>query len=337
MKIAAHALAAVAMAGACSAFCAHPLHPQHSTLDTNFSFYVGMCDASAAVALNNELFAVANDEDNSLRIYHAGKGGLPVSSQDLSLLLRVDRKKPETDLEGAAWIGDQIYWISSHGRNREGEFRASRHRFFATKVEERGGRLQLKASGRVYASLLSDLLRDSRLRPFRLDRASLLPPKVKGALNIEGLCATPERALLIGFRNPIPQNRALIIPLLNPADVVSGKTARLGDPALLDLGGRGIRDIVRWRDRYVIVAGAHDGRENSKLFEWSGGAAQPREVTSINFTNFNPEAIITYPDPARPFQILSDDGTLVINGVACKNLPNPNLRKFRALWFSLPD
>ena len=42
------------------------------------SFYVGMCDASAAVALNNELFAVANDEDNSLRIYNAAKGGAPV-------------------------------------------------------------------------------------------------------------------------------------------------------------------------------------------------------------------------------------------------------------------
>ena len=58
------------------------------------SFYVGMCDASAAVALNNELFAVANDEDNSLRIYHAAKGGAPVYRHDLSVLLRVDRKKP---------------------------------------------------------------------------------------------------------------------------------------------------------------------------------------------------------------------------------------------------
>src|SRR4026207_2322992 len=127
---------------------------QAPTLTSTQAFYVGMCDASAAVALNNELFAVANDEDNSLRIYHAAKGGLPVSSQDLSTLLKVDRKKPETDLEAACWLGDHIYWISSHGRNRDGKFRPSRHRFFATKVEQKAGRLQLSPVGRVYVNLL---------------------------------------------------------------------------------------------------------------------------------------------------------------------------------------
>jgi len=332
MKIAAYAIAMMSLA---SGVC--PVSAAGSILDTNHAFYVGMCDASAAVALNNELFAVANDEDNSLRIYHATKGGLPVSSQDLSTLLRVDRKKPETDLEAACWLGDHIYWISSHGRNRDGKFRASRHRFFATKVEQKAGRLQLSVVGRVYVNLLPDLLRDSRLRPFRLDRASLLPPKAAGGLNIEGLCDTPEDTLLIGFRNPIPQKRALIVPLLNPAEVINGKISRLGAPLLLDLGGRGIRDIVRWRNRYIIIAGAHDGSENSKLFEWSGDSAPPRELTSVTFKNFNPEAIIVYPDNVKPFQLLSDDGTVLINGVGCKTIANTNLKKFRAAWVSLPE
>ena len=108
-----------------------------------------MCDASAAVAINNELFAVANDEDNSLRIYNAEKGGAPVYRHDLSTVLRVDKKRAETDLEGASWMGDRIFWISSHGRNKDGEYRASRHRFFATRVEERDGRLHLAPVGRV--------------------------------------------------------------------------------------------------------------------------------------------------------------------------------------------
>jgi hypothetical protein len=332
MRIAAYAIAIVSLAGG-----ACPVSAAGSVLDTNYAFYVGMCDASAAVALNNELFAVANDEDNSLRIYHASKGGLPVSSQDLSTLLKVDRKKPETDLEAACWLGDHIYWISSHGRNRDGKFRASRHRFFATKVDQKAGRIQLTAVGRVYVNLLPDLLRDPRLRPFRLDRASLLPPKAAGGLNIEGLCATPEDTLLIGFRNPIPQKRALIVPLLNPTEVINGKISRLGAPMLLDLGGRGIRDIVRWRDRYVIIAGAHDGSENSKLYEWSGESAPAHELTSVTFKNFNPEALIVYPDNAKPLQLLSDDGTVQINGVGCKTLANTNLRKFRAVWVSLPE
>src|SRR4051812_47763733 len=97
------------------------------------TIFRGMCDASAAVALDDDLFAVANDEDNTIRVYHAAKGGPPVSSVDLSAFLRVDPKFPETDLEGAAWLGDRIFWMASHGRNHDGKFRASRDRFFATR------------------------------------------------------------------------------------------------------------------------------------------------------------------------------------------------------------
>ena len=37
-------------------------------------------------------------------------------------------------LSGAAWLGDRIFWIGSHGRNRDGKYRASRHRFFAVRI-----------------------------------------------------------------------------------------------------------------------------------------------------------------------------------------------------------
>ena len=40
--------------------------------------YRGLCDASAVEALDANLFAVANDEDNVLRIYDRLKVGLPV-------------------------------------------------------------------------------------------------------------------------------------------------------------------------------------------------------------------------------------------------------------------
>ena len=48
-------------------------------------------------------------------------------------------------------------------------------------------------------------------------------------MNIEGLCPTPEGELLIGFRNPIPGERALIVPLKNPGELIEGKPARFGD------------------------------------------------------------------------------------------------------------
>src|SRR5678815_5624216 len=86
------------------------------------TIYHGMCDASAAVALDGDHFAVGNDEDNRLRIYRTSQDGMPVQSRDLSAFLKVNPQRPESDLEGAAWLGDRIFWITSHGRNREGKF-----------------------------------------------------------------------------------------------------------------------------------------------------------------------------------------------------------------------
>src|SRR5207247_7832652 len=51
--------------------------------------YRGMCDASAAVSLTTNLFIVANDEDNILRVYRRHPGGLPMLSIDLNAFLRV--------------------------------------------------------------------------------------------------------------------------------------------------------------------------------------------------------------------------------------------------------
>src|SRR5437870_778872 len=49
--------------------------------------YAGMCDASAAVALTDRLFAVASDEDSVIRVYSREQGGPPVQSIDLTTFL----------------------------------------------------------------------------------------------------------------------------------------------------------------------------------------------------------------------------------------------------------
>lgn len=296
----------------------------------------GMCDASAAVAIDKDLFAVANDEDNVIRIYRANKSGTPVDAIDLSTFLRVDPKFPETDLEGAAWLGDKIFWIASHGRNHDGKFRASRDRFFATTLAKTNDTVRLVPVGRPYMSLLGDFIRDPRLKPFKLAAASRLPPKHPSGLNIEGLCATPDKRLLIGFRNPIPNGKALIVPLLNPDDVVSGSSAKLGDPVLLNLEGKGVRDIGYWHGKYVIIAGSYDAAGVSEVYLWKGGSAQPQRMRGIDLQKINPEAVVVYPELPIGFQLLSDDGTKLIDGMICKRLPNPIRKQFRSVWVNPP-
>jgi hypothetical protein len=82
---------------------------------------------------------------------------------------------------------------------------------------------------------------------------------------------------LIGFRSPIPNGRALVVPLWNPLEVTRGGRARLGEPMLLDLGGRGLRSLSTWRGRYLIVAGEPASGGPSTLYEWDG-RGQPRDL-----------------------------------------------------------
>jgi len=294
----------------------------------------GCCDASAAVAVNSNLFLVADDEGNALRVYRRDQSGGPLQAFQAGPFLHVDPHKPETDLEGAARIGDRIYWITSHGRNREGEERESRHRFFATSFAVNGqGQVELKTVGRPYARLLNDLLREPRLRQFNLLTSSLLPPKARNGLNIEGLCATTKGELLIGFRNPIPNEQALLVPLQNPAELLEGKPAKFGDPILLDLGGRGVRDLALSGDRILIIGGPHDGKGNFHIYEWRGGSDKPRKIPDTRFKGANPEALVVYPGfPPDEFQVLSDDGTRKIGEEDCKRLQDPNRKAFRSFW-----
>ena len=91
--------------------------------------YRGICDASAAVAIDADRFVVANDDKNILMAYRVGQ---PKGEEALDL--RDYLKDKNSDLEGAARIGDRIFWIASHGRKANGEFKPERRRFFATFV-----------------------------------------------------------------------------------------------------------------------------------------------------------------------------------------------------------
>jgi len=83
--------------------------------------YRGTSDASAAVAIGRDMFIVADDENNILRVYKTTESGLPLFSFDLTEFLEVELEHPEVDIEGATIIGERVYWISSHGRNKDGK------------------------------------------------------------------------------------------------------------------------------------------------------------------------------------------------------------------------
>lgn len=303
----------------------------------NEVIFTGMCDASGAVALSGRNMLVADDEDNVLRVYDAERGGAPTAQLDLSELLGLPRKQkkngtiaapPEVDIEAAARIAERAYFITSHGRNAAGKLKTERLRFFATSAPEHGA---LALIGEPYGDLVQDLLEEPRLASFELEAASLLAPKTAGGLNIEGMTARVEGGLWLGFRNPIPKGRALVVPLLNPEELIAGKRASFGAPLTLDLGGLGVRGLSSWHGRYLIAAGSFDATSAAKLFAWDGGD-QLSPVVVPNLDRYNPEALFT-PESREQILLLSDDGSALLDGVECKRLKDGSRKQFRGLWF----
>ena len=125
--------------------------------------HTGMCDASAAVAVEGDRFVVANDEDNVLRLYSSTKSGTALASFVIpSLPVLPGVEHGEADIEGAARIGKRIYWIASHGSNSSGKKRPHRRQLFATDIEMVAGKFTLTEAGHSYTDLLVAMDRDIR-------------------------------------------------------------------------------------------------------------------------------------------------------------------------------
>jgi hypothetical protein len=296
--------------------------------------FTGMCDASGAVPLSGQRFAVADDEDNVIRVYDARRGGAPLQAVDLSPELKLATKRgksaPETDIEAATRVGSLAFWLTSHGRSSSGKLKPERRRFFATELPAVDR--PFAVVGEPYERLLEDLVADPRYAALGLAAASERAPKGKGGLNMEGMTARAERGVFIGFRSPVPQGKALIATLLNPEQVVRGaEPARFGPPQALDLGGLGVRALSLWRGRYLIIAGDASDRSRSQLYVWDGAGAARR--VRLDLDALNPEGFFSN-DAIDQVMLLSDDGSLLVERRECKRLKDPRAKRFRGLWVS---
>ncbi len=331
----------------------------------------GASDASGAVSLGKDMFIVADDENNTLRVYRTKDRTLAVNSLDVSKFLGTTSIYPEADIEGATRVGDTVYWITSHGRNKDGKIRPNRYRFFATTVERNDDKVTIEPLGYACRNLIQKLVLTGKVDDLRRatqfnvklkkKERKKLAPKVSG-LNIEGLCVShDEKAMYIAFRNPIPydkeasQPRAMVIPLTNYKEVIASKAEPVfGEAIRWDLHGLGVRSM-EYSDAhkmYFIVAGPHSSRREFVLYKWSGKkGVSPIPVQRIETEGgkFTPEALVPF-ENSKKLLLLSDDGSYLCNvtgpadcmedemveGGKCPNkyLTNENQKFFRGIWIT---
>ncbi|MFO1183479.1 MAG: DUF3616 domain-containing protein [Bauldia sp.] len=270
--------------------------------------YRGLANASAAVALSGDRFAVADDERSVLTVFRRGVAEA-VASLPLGEFLGLG-DRTESDLEGAAAIDGSVYWITSHGLGNDGRIDDARLRLFATRIARSGKTDILKPVGSPYRWLRDDLLAEPRLARYDFLAAARSPPR-QGGIDIEGLASTPKGHLRLGFRSPLSKGlrgKALLVDIANPGAVIAGKErAVFGGIVKLDLGNRGIRSIESVKGGYVVAAGPVDRSGDFALYRWSGRSGDPPEPLEIDLGDLKPEALFAAAGGKR-LVVLSDDG-----------------------------
>ncbi len=320
-------------------------------------FHTGCSDASAAIAIDSNYMIIGDDEINSLFVYDRRKSGLPVATYDYQNLLGLTdgsaNNYAEIDLEAGVkspTIPNRIYWMSSFGTGGSSNLvKPNINRVFATDFAGTGATTTMSTVGH-YDNIRNTLINwgNTQGYNFSVSAASGKDAKTIDGFNVEGMCFAPDNTTLyIGFRAPLVPitNRAhtVIAPVLN-FETWFNNGSPSGSPSIgsaieLNLGGRGIRDIVRLSNgTYIIVAGNYDNLPlNGAIFRWTGIAADgPVLISQLGISALNAEAVVEIIENGQmsnnKLEIISDNGSTEFynDGNQAKDLSENNYKKFRS-------
>lgn len=327
-------------------------------------------DLSAAVAVADTLF-FGSDEGSALeRLHWDGSGWRDHTRLALGECLDLE-DADEADIEGLAADDGWLWVLGSHARTRPNikkskddridanalcDLKDTRPRCLLARLplaadpdvpgalrpvrrdgSRRAGMLRQTKHGNALAAALA---KDALIRPFTRVAAK------EGGVDLEGIAVAGTRVAL-GMRGPVIQTFAVLLEAGLEVKA-SGRLKLIEAPAkrLLDLEGLGIRDLKRFGDDLLILAGPTTGLDGPcAIYRWRGwlhDAPGARETICLH----RPERIIELPfgrgedHPEGLAPIGGTDGArelLVVNdGPAPSRLDAPR-RALRCDVFALPD
>lgn len=182
----------------------------------------------------------------------------------------------EIDIEGIACDGRTVYVIGSHSYKRHnlkddktrGE---NREQLTETELEQSRNalyRFNLDPQGNASDPEKIDvrpIIEDDKI----LGAFSKIPSKENG-VDIEGI-ATDGKWLYLGFRGPMLDNT--FVPVLR---IKFDSPQADHELRFVSLGGRGIRDLARVQNGFLVLAGpVGDGPGSYQLYHWDGEDVVP--------------------------------------------------------------
>lgn len=202
-----------------------------------------------------------------------------------------------------------LYAMTSHSRDSEGDEKPSREKLVRFRIDG-----QHVVAPQVVKGLKPALL---KAHPVLAEAAAVLDVKAGGGFNIESLeMSLDQQRLLIGFRSPLLDSRAILASVDNLAEMFDADAPPRVAASLttLDLGGEGIRAMahIPALDGYLISSGPV-GRAPLpfKLWFWNGRPGEAaRRVGVPGLAGFErTEGISSALIGGRPgIIVVSDDG-----------------------------
>ena len=155
-----------------------------------------------------------------------------------------------------------------------------------------------------------------------------LPSKENG-LDIEGLLIF-RRKIYVGMRGPVVDNIALVAAIGMARDVAINETGVFAH--FVDLGGLGVRDMTRWNDGILILAGPVNGADGPfRLLQWT-----PRRKVKIQETEkvLDLQTGADHPEGICALNRGGADGLIVLYDT--KSDKRLSGTRYRADWLKLP-
>ncbi len=320
---------------------------------TSTIWQTGMSDASDGIALDDNFYISADDEQDIINVYSRSSSGLPVASFNYTTVISIiDPTKPETDIEAAVTSPNnpsKKYILGSMSTGGSAfVVRPSRDCLLSTLVSGTGSLTTFSVQG-YYSNLRTYLVSwgDSHGYNFSASAAGGIDSKSTSGYAAEGMVFAPDNTTLwIGFRAPMvpvaTRTNAVIAPIANFETWYNNGTPSgaptIGIPIELDLGGRAIRDIIRLSSgTYIIVAGNSAMTPNtSALYKWSGNPINaPIYINTpangaLNMEGAMEVNVLGIPSNTQ-LQVISDMGGDILynDGTEAKDFTELSLRKFR--------
>jgi len=243
----------------------------------------------------------------------------------------------EADVEALEVANDRLWICGSHSLTRRSQSKTKSDRV-DPKIRKRPSRRLLGSVGlapggdalappgtalpfKGAGSVRTVLGAHAHIAPFMQ-----LPSKENG-FDIEGLTVWRGK-IFVGLRGPVVDNIAIIAAITVTSAFAIGAVVL----HFVDLGGLGVRDLARWQDTILILAGPVNSADGPfRLLQW-----QPQRSQKIQ----TPDCLmrfasgVDHPEGICPLQRERAEGVIVLYDTANKDRTNGT--RYRADWIELP-